>query len=382
MAETYTYSVANDTKNGAWNQLRLKQEIDNSAQITQKLQTLRENPAGTIEATFYDALPSADETYLTYLVGQHDGKPITEEVVQLAKQQSDGVPRVALAVPKGEDDIYVTHNYCDPCTWYEKSDRVTDQTLTDSGDGLTFESPHTHWIDIYSGRIQQDDYVSASEGTHGYLVEVKVDGVTMTKDAPFDDGGAGDYYVDWEAGNVVFKSSQSGKTVTASYSKSSGDSTFVLKPPSDKIFNIVQAETDFSTLVHMKDEFIYGAFGPVDIFAPQLTPDPYPSGTMIPLGRQDTYKRAVSLAVEAVGSFPKLYKVGASEAELQLSLSEFRRKSRGMFDDMQAMPFMYEAATQLNGAYQMELRVWLKNHTAFGGENAFVTFRVVEEDVE
>jgi hypothetical protein len=295
--------------------------------------------------------------------------------------QEDGVTKIAWAPTKGSDAIIVTHNFCDQCTWYGESTRITDNTLTDSGDGLTFTSGDPFWIDIYSGRIPQDDQVSASQGSHGYLVEVKVDSVVQTMDASFVEG-VDDYYVKWETGEVVFKVSQAGKTVTASYSKSSGDSTYTMSPPSNEVWNITRGETDFSKEVHMKDQFVYGAFGPVEVFAPHLTPDPYPEGTMIPLGAEDTYKRSFALALEASGNFPPLNKIGASSAELGIStLEEFRRKSRGMWDDAQAMQFIYEAVTQINGSLGMVLRIWLKNHEAYGGENAFVGLRVMKEDV-
>jgi hypothetical protein len=93
---------------------------------------------------------------------------------------------------------------------------------------------------------------------HGYQVVVKVNGVVKTPCPPFSETG-GDYWIDWDAGKVVFLSPQTGRTVTASYSYATTN-TFYLRPMPGKILAIEDAEADISSDVVMTDDIIYSAW--------------------------------------------------------------------------------------------------------------------------
>lgn len=76
MAETkYIFSIAEDTKNGAWDQEHMSQSIHNSSKFHREL-LLAEEVSGNMELTFHDSLPTAEEEYLEYLVSQHDGSAV------------------------------------------------------------------------------------------------------------------------------------------------------------------------------------------------------------------------------------------------------------------------------------------------------------------
>jgi len=187
--------------------------------------------------------------------------------------------KAVVAEPRtGTEVIYSSGNFCDPSTWFGGSVRVTEQSLTDSGNGLTWTSPDTQWVDLISGRVQDDDGLVEEQqfttpgNPHGYQVSVWVDDVLVTMREPFEASG-GDYEVLWTEGQVRFFTSQAGKAVKASYSKAN-ESTFYLRPLRGKALSIEAAESDFSEDCIPTDTIIYAVFGWVEAFAPQYAYTP------------------------------------------------------------------------------------------------------------
>jgi hypothetical protein len=139
---------------------------------------------------------------------------------------------------------FTTHDFTDRTTWYQKSIRVTEEELTDSGNGLTFNSLHPHWIDIYSKKLMfLRNKINKRDGTFSthsaYAVVVRVNSVVQTSG----------YSVDFEAGTITFNSSQTGNTVDCSYSHNDGitnRSEWLLTPPAGKSYILDHVEIQFS----------------------------------------------------------------------------------------------------------------------------------------
>ena len=231
-------------------------------------------------------------------LGIDTNPPSTEQSVNITQTKSTNAGA-----------IVVTHNFCDPCTWYGDSVGIEDEVLADSGDGLTFNSSKVNWIDSTHGRITNENDFNAN-----YLTVIKIDdvaaqaeetvqaagiygGVTYTSDRTgpignatltFDgvdsidtvvnahnqanwwqkvthdgtgtevpaagtvDLRAGDYFIDYEKGDVTFYSDQTGNEITASFFYENG-STFYLRPPAGYLIEIYKTEAQFS-----KNLQIYG----------------------------------------------------------------------------------------------------------------------------
>jgi hypothetical protein len=298
---------------------------------------------------------------------ESDGTPI----LSLRQKQADGVPIFAESPRDGSEWVIGSHNFCDPCTWFGDSVRVDNETLTDSGDGLTFNSDNVNWIDMSSGRMHNDDIwveiqkMMNPNDPHGYAVVVKVDGVEVDRCPDFSETG-GDYWVDYDAGNVVFLSSQSGKTVTASYSYATSN-IFRVVPMPGKILVIEDAECDISIDTHMNQAIIYSAW--------------HFDGQQYVMDMAAQYKRSVQINVEARGCYPIFIAIGASEEELQISdLKEFRRKSRGMKYARQGAPFQYATAKKLRSSWGQEVRVFTSGTEPLPGEHVSVTFYCLDKD--
>jgi len=242
---------------------------------------------------FKDTLSSGDETILDGIVAAHTGQPLTVVTdVRLVSDEEGGGTTPILTDPDhrliaamesaaGAEATKATHNFCDPCTWFQQSVREEDETLTDSGDGLRFNSTHENWIDMYHGRILDDSTWRNPQWcpqapAHKYEVIVEVDGVEKTMQDPDnridgDDMVVGeDYYVDYENGDIVFREDQSGNTVTATYSRASTDdgaSIWKLYPNAGYVLSVVSAEMQFTTDVGLKDT-IFRKVGIPDVPTP------------------------------------------------------------------------------------------------------------------
>jgi len=142
-----------------------------------------------------------------------------------------------------------SHDWSDRTTWYQRSVAVADETMTDSGDGLLFNSSNAWWINIDSDRLTYDyNLVSERDGTFSdhamRRVVVKIDGVVATP--------VTDYSINFAAGTVTFTGSQTGNVVTVSYYHNDGvtrRSEWLLSPPTGTAYLLNYIEIQFSKAV-------------------------------------------------------------------------------------------------------------------------------------
>jgi hypothetical protein len=237
---TYNYSIT-DTLNSKVDAEHLKSEVDTSDIVTacRKVSV----SSGQINIVFKDVLVSGDESILTTLVNNHDGTPIS-----IITTNPDGVQLVDVVFRKGHTGsvsrTIVSHEYSDRTTWYQRSVRVVDEVLSEDSSGLAFSAVNANWINIYSNkftapynRVQQRDGTFANQSDYEYII--KVDDIVQTSG----------FTVDYVTGIVTFDSSQSGKTVKATYSHNDGvtfRSEFIVTPPAGKKYLIEHMECQFS----------------------------------------------------------------------------------------------------------------------------------------
>lgn len=376
-ATKYTFSVSVDFPNHKVDSDRLTLEIRAST-IVIALDYI-ETDGDECDIWFKDELSAADVSVLDAVVAAHSGEPMPQPAYEadgtpiftLKTRQGDDVPEVAIAPNDGSEWVIGTHNFCDPCTWFGDSVRSVDEVLTDSGDGLTFESTHDHWIDMVSGRMHNDDIwvqiqqILNPSDPHGYQVAVTVDDVPAVMREPFEDEG-GDYTVNWHDGKITFFGSRAGSVVKASYSYAT-TSTFYVRPFPGKWLVIVDAECDTSTDIVMTDSLVYSSW--------EL------DGSEYVKNMEAMFKRAGQIMVEARGCFPEYMAKGATPEELALpTMEEFRLASRGMKYNRQAAPFVYKTAKNLRSQYGQEVRVQSKHHRQIIGEHVTMTFYCLEKD--
>lgn len=374
-ATKYTYSIQDDFPNHRVATDRLLGEIRTSSIVTAVdfINTSEDD----CDIHFKQELSLDDKQVLDAIVSAHSGDPLPQPgyeadgtpIMSLRSKQADGIPVFAEAPRDGSEWVVGSHNFCDPCSWFGDSVRLEGDALTDSGDGLTFTSSHVNWIDMVTGRMHNDDMWCLIQkilnplDPHGYQVIVKVDGIVKTPCPPFTETG-GDYWIDWDAGNVVFLAPQTGKDVAASYSYATTN-TFYLRPMPGTILAVEDAECDVSSDVEMTTDIAYSAW--------------HFDGTEYVRDMEARYKRAREINVEARGCYPVFQPIGASAAHKQIAdIKEFRRKSRGMKYSNQGAPFQYSTVKWLRAAALQEVRVYTKDSLPFDGEHVSITFYCTE----
>lgn len=284
------------------------------------------------------------------------------------RKTTDGVQRVSIERAEGSRCTIVTPNWCDPTTWYYKSTKKVGITLVDSGDHTTYEGgtgDEGPWIDNYHGKYFSEDFLR-TEGSDLPRLKVYVDSVEKTEQDPHAASG-GDFTVDYSTGAVTFLQALVGtETVTADVWKAES-SCWILKPSESKKLKILYSEVQFSDDIELKDTVKFQPYGLVEVFAPQYCPDPYPAGTMIPLGDPVVYKTFMDFINEANGAYPSI-KANATATPSWRNLQK----------NIDTFPFNYQAVTILYPS--MEVRIYLEHDAVFGGSVATATFYCMSED--
>jgi len=270
-ATKYTYSIASDFPGGAVNTATLTTEIQASSIIT-ALERI-DTGGDVIDIWFKDALSTADKTTLDNdatgpsggLIAAHDNSATTLPTypVTISNVRTDVQDQLVVASALGIDGgvRLITHNYCDPCSWWHESTEHTDQATT-SGDSLTYDiTGHTNLIDLRHGRFTFEDNITTSTvapngNTMTNLVPtVLLDSTPLSQTLEDHATDPDRYTIDYENGDVVFGVVRTGEVVTVSFRKS-GSSKFTIKPSATgKKIVLQDAEVDVTENIDMTSKF-------------------------------------------------------------------------------------------------------------------------------
>lgn len=237
---------------------RLELEIRASTGVVHDLDYMT-SLGTTVDIYFKVELSPTELTVLDAIVAAHvpTPLPVENQTVDIEGiKSSQGHLIVEMSIPTGPAGSralsLVTSDLSDRTCWYQKSVKVTDETLVDSGDGLTFTSAHPHWINIYHPKLtythKQIPTRTGVFGKHAdWAVSVKVNNVVQA---------ASTYSIDFALGKIIFNSSQSGKTVTCTYWHTDGvdnPSEWLLLPPAGKKFIVEHTELQVSVGITIND---------------------------------------------------------------------------------------------------------------------------------
>jgi hypothetical protein len=375
-ATNYTYSIVTDTANGAVHPKSLDIEVRAST-IVIALEGITTG-GDVLTVTMKDALSTGDETELGNLVAAHTGV-VSQNMP--APSTAHGVPLVQTTWREGTATDFITFNWCNKSTWYTDSVRVTDEALTDSGDGLTWNSANVDWICVTHGHIPQEHRLADD---YGHII--KVDSVEMTEhsrdaielfDVSADPADLdGDFMIDHQTGDVTFKVSQTGKTVEATYSHAQGSSFFVT-PDEGKTLRLTAVEVQFSDDVVLTDSVRFDIEGYIHAFVPGVTVDDvspnyttsFPTGFRVPLGSPRIYKTMMDFIAEAQRAYPIIPVLGGSGW-------------RGLPSPVYVMrwPYQEDATRDLVADMGMRIKISLSNNVPYGGSVAVATLYAVSTD--
>lgn len=239
-----------------------------------------------------------------------------------------------------------SHNWCDKCSWYQESVKVTDEVLSDSGNGLTFNSAHDFWIDMTHGRVTDEDrLVSVAGAGSNWIPAIKVNNIEQSSG----------YTIDYESGDVTFDSSQSGNTVKATYWYA-GSGNFTLSAPAGKIIQLLRIEIQFSKNIVINDTITFTPMGYAGVFAPQMVPGTYSPTDIIQIDYPNKYKGPKDYINESNGSHPVIPAFG------------------GLSNDVILLVWNYLSRTDLVGDWGMRIVIGAENNNAHTGEISTATF--------
>jgi hypothetical protein len=247
----------------------------------------------------------------------------------------------------GDSKVIVTHNWCDKTTWYQDSQRITDEELM-TEDNITYSSVNTHWIDLVHGKVYRENLIASN-----YLPVLRVNDEVVERRPSWTTAG-GDYEVDYEKGTVQFFEAQSG-VVTADYSCASG-SCFTLAPSSGKARLWVEySEIQFGEdlVVNSTLHFQPWAYNPYD----------YPN--KIACCDPTSYATIDNYIEEANGCYPPIPTFSGE---------------RGISVTRHTFPFKYSIVKELHSSQGLEIRIWVEDDIVFGGTYATATFYCTEYD--
>lgn len=236
---------------------RLELEIRASAAITHALDYMT-SLGTTVDIYFKEELSAGEITALDAIVTSHVPTPLDiepQEVTISGTTSMAGnliIEQGIFAGPVGSRGLSIcTPDFGDRTTWYQKSVQVTNEVLTDTGNGLTFSSANPHWININSLRLTcTHKQLPKRDGTYGkhsdWATTVKVDSVSVTEG----------FAINFAAGTITFEASQAGKTVTVTYwhnNNVSHPSEWLLTPPAGKKYLVQHMEMQASAGVGLAD---------------------------------------------------------------------------------------------------------------------------------
>lgn len=363
MASTkYTYTVSEDTLNGAVDSDKLATEIGSSP-IVIALDYIAVT-GDTLDVWMKDSLTSGDETNLTSVISIHDGiATVVPEVVQLDSihQTEEHVIKTEQLPRAGSAINYYSPNFCDRTTWYDGSTAVTEFELTDSGDLTTWNTNSTHngpWIDLYHGKLFGENSVVAAHPEYGMKVEVQSGGTgpwTEQTQNTFDETD-GDYSVDYSAGTITFNSAlTSGDKVRATFAKAPTTMNWVMAPGAGKRLKLMYAEVQFTNDIELEADVVYEAwaYNPFDL----------PNKVKV---EEIVYKSISDFLYESTGVYPKIAGFGGIGP-------------RGVGNkDFVILPYNYSTFRDIKSSQGVELRITTnKEHT---GTMATATLYCLEEN--
>jgi hypothetical protein len=247
------------------------------------------------------------------------------------------------AIPGGRRMNRYSHNFCDKTTWYQDSARVTDETLTDSGNHLLFTPAVSRaWVDVTHGKVFAEQEVQST-----YKPVIKVDGATKAEHSPGTTNG--DYGINYATGAVTFESEQTG-TVTATYSYAQS-SLFKVQAVGGCILRVGYVEVSFSKDVGLKDDTYFQLWGNI-------------GQGMQALSSPEIYRTWDDFVRDSMGGLMDIQlPTGAGDA-WRLP-GEERWKLRFDYRDL--------AGIDLDPTYSMEIRMWLANDIPHVGGLAHAT---------
>lgn len=163
-----------------------------------------------------------------------------QEVTIKGAQDSFKNLRVSPQTPIGNGLTVITHNFCDPCSWHQQSEKITLASATPQvpGDYKTYKLPHKWIIDTEHGRISKEHKLAEDFKVKVYINEALA---TIPYTFNYDDG-----LIDFGVNSPL----NGNHFVTATYYRATTN-LFTFPALPGKLVIIDEAETQHGVNLHL-----------------------------------------------------------------------------------------------------------------------------------
>ena len=332
--------------------------------------------------------PQEELDQILVLAAAHTGEPLieAEEVAFPANMlDSEGNLKTSSIARPGSEAYFFTHNYCDPCTWYQGAVQCVDVELTQNGAPRVWKNTdHPNWIDITHGRIFNEDALP-EQATHIPSVEYSTDGGTtwnaLTENSWGDNDG--DFNIEYELGEIHLNKDLAATNVRATFYKAAS-AMFTIKPKAGRLLRVKYVETQYEADIEMTTNLVFEIWMYAAALATVLQGSDDPAevaqgdGLMAAIqaghvGATDMmravvrkYKRLQDFYIESTGPFPVIPRHG-------------NKGDRAMPADLYTIPFQYLADQVLSNSAGVEVRIFNENNKPFKGSFGNSTFYCISE---
>ena len=283
-----------------------------------------------------------------------------------------GRPQLVARKGTHSETKFYTHDWANPESWYMGSVRAVDLVPSwNSGEGR-YEIPmggNLAIVNTQGGWLLNEDLLLDGDG-ESYRVDVRETGDPDVQKAEQDkhDASGGDYTVDYANGYitpVVANWNPDGAAIKVTCHRALS-SCFCVRPATGKALSLTGAEVFHADGLVVTDAISFQAYGLVEVFAPWLTPSPYPAGTKIPLPTPLVYKTYDNFLQDCDRWTTGVPDVGGGW--------------RGITGNRTALEYDYREVRRLLSSAGMEIRLELVHGVPLTCDRAYATIKGLSED--
>jgi hypothetical protein len=343
----------------------------------------------TCHVDFVQDISAAEQTRLGELAALHDGEPASSvETVTFPESAFDneGNLKTSPIARPGSEAYFFTHNYCDPCSWYQEAVKHTEVALSpNSSSRIWKHSEHRHWIDLTHGRIFNEDAIPNATD-YVPVIEVSTDGGSTWEQKAENswDNNDRDYRIEYEAGEVHFNADlDPSAQVRATFYKA-GTARFTIRPKPGRMLRIKYVETQYEADIEMTTNLVFEIWmyaaalaqtllasdDSDEVLMGQQLQAAIDGGLVQPTDMQQAirrvYKRLQDFYIESTGPFPTILRHGG-------------RNDRAMPADLHTIPFQYLSDRVLLSSAGVEVRIFNEGDIPFRGTFGNSTFYCISE---
>ena len=263
------------------------------------------------------------------------------------KTTVNSIPKVAVYEPEGFFKSYVTHNLCDPTTWYQNATQVTGETLT-LNTGTIYDFANNNIIDAEHGKITGEKNYSLDFNTFTFTPTIR----DTYKVAIYDNGvlQTSGYTISYATGQVTFDSAPTGP-VTADYYYAGSSNFKVEAAGPGKILQIRHVEIQFTEDIGFNSAIVQS----IKAYNPSSPPSKIEVEHIEFLNEYDV----INVGNEGKG---QIIKYGTIPYNINV------------------FPFAYGRTIDLKASEGSEINISLEGDTPMTGTFSTVTFYTTEED--